>query len=309
VMDEPEKCTAEDEECMGALEETMDLVEDINMATEFDLMDGPAKALNLIAKTTDPEVRRFAAMIIAQSSQNHQRVQQKFTELKFQDRLIPLLATETAGATRAAIIFAISCLCRGFPPASAAFLGAGGLGVILTTITLHAYNDPKTTTRCFRLAEYFAVDLATTAAPVAAAACRLAVAEVADSAADGRSAAKPGPSLDVTSAAAGCASAIVNRCLEAGKPGVPLAGECVTILAPWMETAAAAGATDAAPSPDHKELVEAFRAALKKGVAADASGNKAGPSDLGAEDMHLGAPAPAAQPPQPMLALPAPKQK
>jgi hypothetical protein len=285
VLDTPDTLSSENDDTMAALEEINDMVEDINMATEYMLMKGPARAMKVLTVTRDSEVRRLIAMIVGNSAQNHEKVQQAYLDLKAADTFIPLMVNETNEGTRAALVYAVSSLCRSYAPAGAAFLKAGGLGALLALINTYHATDAKSVGRCLRLAGYFAEVHATTAVPVAEASCRLATVDTTSAgAADNGDTADANPANSpqvVTTAAADCALQVLQRAAGAGEDGCELLGYCLGWLGGW----AASGRV--AETPEHKALADAVKSAAKN-FGAGTSTNK-----------HPAPPSAASHPPAP----------
>jgi hypothetical protein len=292
TLDEPDKVSSQDEAAVAALEEIVYMVEDINLATEFYLMKGPARTIRLLAATRDTEIRRLAATIVANSAQNHEKLQAAFVELKFADVLVPLMAAETDAATRAALVFAVSCTTRGYAPAAAAFLKAGGLGALLSVITTYALDDAKSVGRCLRLVGYFAEEHATTATPIADAVCGLVNAmpterDAGDDAEAASAAAAPsGPSTAVMDAAVDAATQILRRALLAGDEGRDLAAATVSALHCWVAR------NSNADTEEDKALIAAYKDAVASLGGAAGNQNKS-PQPTAPQASH---PAPAGPP-------------
>jgi predicted protein tyrosine phosphatase len=152
---EPERALVE------ALEELSDMVEDINWATEFLLMKGPAIVIDKLrsdeAKKSD-DVRRLLAMVIAHAAQQNAKVQEEFNALNWAEVLLPMIRVEQSKPVLAALLHACSCMCRDSVPSSAEFLNAGGLELlqsILSPQESHRIND-RIAQRVLFLVEYFA---------------------------------------------------------------------------------------------------------------------------------------------------------
>lgn len=148
------------DELFPMLEELQDLVEDLNCAKEFQLMNGCAivlAKLQSITAAVNSELRRTLLMIIAHASQNLDDLQETFTQLNWVNILVPLLRAESDPSVRAACILACSNLCRGsFAKSGAAFINGGGFEVLESLVRAHSDDDPKTVGRALRLAHHFA---------------------------------------------------------------------------------------------------------------------------------------------------------
>lgn len=148
------------DELFPMLEELQDVVEDLNCAKEFQLMNGCAivlAKLQSITSAVNAELRRTLLMIIAHASQNLDDLQETFTQLNWVNILVPLLRAEADPSVRAACILACSNLCRGsFAKSGAAFINGGGFEVLETLVRTHSDDDPKTVGRALRLAHHFA---------------------------------------------------------------------------------------------------------------------------------------------------------
>lgn len=144
---------------MAAVEELGDLVEDINWATEFSLINGPARILKVLSgghRIVDDEAEagNGVLMIVAHASQLQETVQAKFAEAHWELVLIPLLrqaifspsgtssstSTSVAMSSRraryslATVLHAISCLCRSSEVNTIVFIKNGGLELITSIL-------------------------------------------------------------------------------------------------------------------------------------------------------------------------------
>eukprot|EP00758_Cryptobia_borreli_P002849 Tbor_TRINITY_DN3340_c0_g1::TRINITY_DN3340_c0_g1_i1::g.23555::m.23555 len=164
--DYPEK-----DELISSLEYLECELEDINMSTEFCLMDGPAIMLELLRVTAfdtqnsdgnpaaaDAEVRYLVAMCIAHATQQHPKAQECFVALSWESVVVPMLALEVGeiynGFTRAskgevvtgnkgnvtvdtiaALIHICSCMSRECDHGSRGFITNGGLDIINFILT------------------------------------------------------------------------------------------------------------------------------------------------------------------------------
>ncbi|ESL06765.1 hypothetical protein TRSC58_05557 [Trypanosoma rangeli SC58] len=159
-----------EDECVAALEELSELVEDINWAIEFSLMNGHCVVLELLRKEQltlkSAQVRQGAAMVIAHSAQLNERVQKSFEEAQWQTVLLPLLREEKSPVVLAALLHSCSCLCREYSPNALLFSKAGGTELIATMLTregLEGSNDKKILKRVLFLLRYLVdvLDIAT----------------------------------------------------------------------------------------------------------------------------------------------------
>lgn len=134
-----------EEECLKTLEELCDLVEDINWATEFLLMNGHNVILNFLRENElaakSAKVRKQAGFLIANASQLHERMQKCFEDAKWCEVLVPLLKTEKCPAALAGLLHACSALCREYIPNAVAFCGAGGIDVLSTLLKTYTADD------------------------------------------------------------------------------------------------------------------------------------------------------------------------
>lgn len=121
---------------LEAVEELGDLVEDINWAKEFALMNGPRRILNILSQNkaleTEVEARNGLLLIIAHSSQLNSDVQQKFSDANWHEYLLPLLRELIRGpaSSTAAALHACSCLCRSSELNTITFIQNGGLEIL-----------------------------------------------------------------------------------------------------------------------------------------------------------------------------------
>lgn len=137
-----------EEDCVAALEELAELVEDINWAVEFSLMNGHNVMLGLLrgggVAAGSAGVRRAAALVIAHASQLNEQVQRRFEEARWHEVLLPLLSEERSPATLAAFLHSCSCLCRDYTPNALLFGEGGGLEVITELLkTTHSAGEYK----------------------------------------------------------------------------------------------------------------------------------------------------------------------
>lgn len=122
---------------MHAAEELGDLVEDINWATEFGLMNGPQKTLQALRShqvvAVSAPARDALLTIVAHSSQLHEPIQKLFTEAHWESTVLPILS-ETAEngppSTLAVALHAVSCLCRSNEVNTIIFVKHGGMDVL-----------------------------------------------------------------------------------------------------------------------------------------------------------------------------------
>ncbi|RNF25637.1 uncharacterized protein Tco025E_02197 [Trypanosoma conorhini] len=159
-----------EDECVAALEELSELVEDVNWAIEFSLMSGHRVLLELLRREQlapkSEQVRQAAAMVIAHSAQLNERVQKCFEEAQWQAVLLPLLREEKSPAALAALLHSCSCLCREYAPNVLLFSKAGGNELIVAMLAAHGLegsNDKKILKRVLFLLSYLAdvLDIAT----------------------------------------------------------------------------------------------------------------------------------------------------
>ncbi|EAN89648.1 hypothetical protein C3747_25g239 [Trypanosoma cruzi] len=158
-----------EDDCAAALEELSELVEDINWAVEFSLMNGHRIMLDLLRRgklTAESEpVRQGAAMVIAHAAQLNERVQKCFEEAQWEEVLIPLLREEKAPAVFAALLHSCSCLCREYSPNALLFKKAGGIEVITRVLRSESLDgcDKKIIKRVLFLVGYLTevLDIAT----------------------------------------------------------------------------------------------------------------------------------------------------
>ncbi|KEG14372.1 hypothetical protein DQ04_00501120 [Trypanosoma grayi] len=132
--------------CAEALEELSDLVEDINWAIEFSLMNGHKTILDLLQKgklaAESAKVRQNAAMVIAHAAQLNERVQNCFEEAQWQNVLVPLLEKEESSAVLAALLHSCSCLCRSYAPNAHLFCRAGGVELVKVLLGTEDTGSP-----------------------------------------------------------------------------------------------------------------------------------------------------------------------
>ncbi|ORC93511.1 uncharacterized protein TM35_000013880 [Trypanosoma theileri] len=151
-------------ECLTALEEMSDLVEDISWAIEFSLMSGHRIILDFLVKnklaTESEQVRQAAAMVIAHAAQLNEAVQKCFEEAQWQDVLLPLLKKEESPAVVAALLHSCSCLCRDYAPNAILFNRAGGITDINRLLEIYgegaSQKNTKITRRLLFLVAYLA---------------------------------------------------------------------------------------------------------------------------------------------------------
>lgn len=147
------ECTVE--EGIAVLEELQELVEDINLATEFNLLNGPRQILGLLSATNNERVRGLCAQLIAHATQNHQALQKAFLSLGVWDVILPLLGTESCADSRCHMILLISSMCRGSRECTSSFVRAGGLDVLLAALS-HNQDDRRSVLRGLRVFECIA---------------------------------------------------------------------------------------------------------------------------------------------------------
>ncbi|CAD2215716.1 hypothetical protein AGDE_04157 [Angomonas deanei] len=154
-----------EDDVLLALEELSDMVEDINWASEFDLMDGPQRVLNLLKPLVEPshseggeeyfyaadtEALYFLCMLIAHSAQLNEKLQATYHRLQWTDVLVPLLAPDrclppqekenkkktssfaTSWPVVAALLHACSCLCRDCPANALLWVERGGFATMVS---------------------------------------------------------------------------------------------------------------------------------------------------------------------------------
>jgi hypothetical protein len=171
------------EDVILALEELCDMSEDINIATEVSLMNGPRRILKLLTRhriVADDEdedrvansatIRALCGTTIAYLSQNHDKLQADFIANKWEATVLPMISEEVDNAARSALLFAVNSLCRGCDEATGTFIGKSGLALLLQVLTKHA-ADGKSVIRCLRFAEYLAYAKRVSAEALALAAC------------------------------------------------------------------------------------------------------------------------------------------
>lgn len=118
---------------IDAIEELSDLVEDINWAAEFTLINGPSRLLAVIGNTqcepANEEVVEGLLLIVAHSSQLNENVQVAFAAAKWNTVLLPLLSEIKSlkmDSALAAALHACSCLCRTSEVNTQTFVKEGG---------------------------------------------------------------------------------------------------------------------------------------------------------------------------------------
>lgn len=125
------------DEFMSAVEELGDLVEDLNWATEFGLMNGPARTLELLR--SHPVVlksipaRDAVLTLVAHSSQLHEPIQKKYAEAHWESTILPILqetAKDSSSSSVAVALHAVSCLCRSNEVNTVTFIGHGGMEIL-----------------------------------------------------------------------------------------------------------------------------------------------------------------------------------
>ncbi|KAH9577446.1 hypothetical protein LSM04_005884 [Trypanosoma melophagium] len=145
---------ASESECLTALEEMSDLVEDINWAIEFSLRSGHRIILDFLVKsklaTENEEVRQAAAMVIAHAAQLNEAVQKCFEAAQWQDILLPFLKKEESPAVVAALLHSCSCLCRDYAPNAILFDHAEGITVINRLLGIYGEGTPRRNTKITR---------------------------------------------------------------------------------------------------------------------------------------------------------------
>lgn len=151
-----------DAEILEALEELSDMVEDMNWAIEFALMNGHQIVIRMLEENPkarqNSEIRTQLAMIIAHAAQNNDKVQEAFNSVKWADVLVPKLRAEEDKGALAALLHACSCMCRECDEGSAAFLAARGLDVVQAFLSPSATEkiNEKIALRILFLVHYFA---------------------------------------------------------------------------------------------------------------------------------------------------------
>lgn len=143
------------------LEELSDVVEDLNWAVEFALMNGHVVVLRMLE--SDPrarqsaEVRRLLAMVVAHACQQNDKVQTAFNQSKWADVIVPLTKREEDKQALAALLHACSCMCRECDAGSAAFLGAGGIELLTRLLSpeMASKVNEKIANRVLFLVSYF----------------------------------------------------------------------------------------------------------------------------------------------------------
>lgn len=125
------------DEFMSAAEELGDLVEDLNWATEFGLMNGPARTLQLLR--SHPVViksipaRDALLTIVAHCSQLHEPIQKKFAEAHWESIILPILHETAKNGTPSSLavaLHAVSCLCRSNDVNTITFIEHGGMEIL-----------------------------------------------------------------------------------------------------------------------------------------------------------------------------------
>lgn len=115
-------------ECLEQIDE---LVEDLNLAVEYRLMQGPQATLTWLRSrwtAEQPTLRSLCARIVAHSSQNDSDVIAAFEG--WEKVLLPILTHETDFAARADFLLALGSLCRGNDASTGTFLLNDGLLVV-----------------------------------------------------------------------------------------------------------------------------------------------------------------------------------
>lgn len=168
LLNTMEKDGVEDEAYAAGLEELSDLVEDINWATEFTLMNGPARVLKVLeegkpASSTTSEARAALAMIIAHASQLNEQVQKAFADHHWEKTLLPMAEKETNPLVLAALLHACSCLCRDSPANTVVFLQNGGMDALAALLRRTPENSTgrvtdKIVARCMFFVSYLAAE-------------------------------------------------------------------------------------------------------------------------------------------------------
>lgn len=134
-------------------EETLDRLEDwlgnIDMAINFHKIGG-FPALWQCLTSEHPTLRSGSAHLVAEISQNNPYCQDKFLADGFLGVLTSQLDKDSDETCRVKALYAISCMCREYPPAVAAFAALDGWSVLLRAIqTTHV---PRLRTKaCFFL--------------------------------------------------------------------------------------------------------------------------------------------------------------
>eukprot|EP00796_Vickermania_ingenoplastis_P007188 gene7188-5050_t len=133
---------------ISAIEELSDLVEDINWATEFNLMNGPERVLKVLRENEEvkkeDEARDALVMVMAHAAQLNDAVQRKFCEAHWEEYLVPLLREyiKSKSPSLAPVLHACSCLCRSCEYNTVIFIREGGLDA-LTEILATALKTEK----------------------------------------------------------------------------------------------------------------------------------------------------------------------
>jgi hypothetical protein len=150
-----------DDDIIAALEELSDMVEDMNWALEFILMNGHVIVLRMLENSPrakqNAEVRKHLALVVAHASQQNDKVQKAFNDAKWADVVVPLARCEDDQGALAALLHACSCMCRECDEGSVAFLAAKGLEVLqklLSPQCADKIND-KIANRVLFLVAYF----------------------------------------------------------------------------------------------------------------------------------------------------------
>lgn len=122
---------------MLAAEELGDLVEDINWATEFGMMNGPQKTLEALRShpvvVESAPARDALLTIVANSSQLHEGIQKLFAEAHWESTVLPILhetAKNGPPSSLAVVLHAVSCLCRSSEVNTITFIKHGGMDVL-----------------------------------------------------------------------------------------------------------------------------------------------------------------------------------
>lgn len=145
-----------DDDRIAVLERLADLVEDIDFARDFIVFNGPVQMLDMLKKRPEnAAVRRLIALTIAQSCQQHDKVQEAFVQLKYADHVVPQLVDESDAAVRAALLLLCSNMSRQCEVGTAAFLAAKGLEALQHILLTHG-DDVKSVSRALFLVEYLA---------------------------------------------------------------------------------------------------------------------------------------------------------
>lgn len=131
------------DEYMNAVEELGDLLEDTNWAKEFVLMNGPSRVIALLSGDNCfvkeyPAVTDGLLMVIAQSSQLQDAVQQKFSDAHWEEVVVPLLKSAAANGTTSSLavaLHAVSCLCRSCEKNTITFINCDGLEILANILS------------------------------------------------------------------------------------------------------------------------------------------------------------------------------